>query len=218
MSHYAECFMLTLPDTYCHSRLCLSRVQRWRSRRAFEVIKCARSSCLRGPGEDSCRGIAHFISCSLTALSDNENFAQNGQLNSLIYWQISGRSFFYLFLKSFKGLLGGLWKIFPSEFSGSSNYLCTLWHFWWNKNKTHDIDFKWFPQLPIFIFVFFFTRNISNPPGLQGLFIFKWCSSMSSEASLKLCVRNRSKCKGALSMSLKSLCSKKRIVLQFKSV
>jgi len=63
---------------------------------------------LRGPGEDKYKGITHFIFCSLAALSDNENFAQNGQLNSLIYWQISRRRFFYLFLKSFKGLLRGL--------------------------------------------------------------------------------------------------------------
>lgn len=114
----------------------------------------------------------------LSQLLNNENCAQNGQLNSLIYCQISGRLsyyFFYLFLKSFKGLLRGLWKIFPSEFfyqcSGSSNYLCTLWHFWWKKQKTRDIHFKPFPHLAFLIFVFFFTSNIatSSPTHLQRL-------------------------------------------------
>lgn len=117
---------------------------------------------LRGPGEDKYRGISHFISCSLTALSDNENFAPNGQLNSLIYWQISGRSFFIFSWRASKGSSEDCERSLLLSFSISVRALQITYALCGTSDEKRIrlmTDLKWFPQLPVFIFCIFLDEE-----------------------------------------------------------
>jgi len=70
-------------------------------------------------------------------------------------------------------------------------------------------------MIPSYPFSFLYFSSRGRYPVLQ---VYQDSSSLSDvpPCLLKLCVRNRSKCKGALRISLKSLGSKKQIVLQYK--